>query len=210
LKITKERIQRMDTNYSDGWYQLQLEGLIEYLDVEEEESTMIAMFPHYINNYPSEHVMYTRMVEIMAESMEGKTIEETVVKKVPRYTHCEIHPATILGIAAHSIPFAHHNPSPRNTYQCAMTKQAIGIFATNYDQRTDTMMHSLWYPQRELVSTKGLDSIGAKNLPSGINAIVAICCYGGYNQVCHFFNCVNILLNYMNILLNYMFCSYCL
>ncbi len=31
------------------------------------------------------------------------------------YTHCEIHPAMILGVCASIIPFPDHNQSPRNT-----------------------------------------------------------------------------------------------
>lgn len=38
------------------------------------------------------------------------------------YTHCEIHPAMILGVCASIIPFPDHNQSPRNTYQVCFRK----------------------------------------------------------------------------------------
>ena len=99
-----------------------------------------------------------------------------------KYTHCEISPSFILGVLASCIPFAHHNQSPRNTYQSAMGKQSIGIYSLNYKDRFDTFSHVLYYPQKSIVSTKYMQYFNTNKLPNGINVIVAIASYGGYNQ----------------------------
>jgi DNA-directed RNA polymerase II subunit RPB2 len=99
-----------------------------------------------------------------------------------RYTHLEIHPSLILGVLASNIPFPDHNQAPRNTYQASMGKQAIGVYASNYMDRYDTLGHVLNYSQVPLVRTRVSDIMPCNKLPCGMNVIVAIMTYTGFNQ----------------------------
>ena len=98
------------------------------------------------------------------------------------YTHMEIHPSTILGTMASNIPFPDHNQAPRNSYQSAMGKQAMGVYSLNFNQRLDTMANLLWYSSVPLASPYMSRFYRAQSMPSGFNIIVAIMTYGGYNQ----------------------------
>ena len=101
---------------------------------------------------------------------------------ITRYTHCEIHPSTIFGVLASCIPFPEHNQSPRNTYQCAQGKQAMGVYVTNYENRMDKTAYVLNYPMRPLVDTRIMNLIQLNKIPSGTQVIVAIMTHTGYNQ----------------------------
>jgi DNA-directed RNA polymerase beta subunit len=67
-------------------------------------------------------------------------------------------------------------------HNSAMGKQAMGMFCTAYNIRTDTVVHVLDYPQRPLVTTKAATLMGFDEMPSGINAVVAVLAYSGFNQ----------------------------
>jgi len=134
------------------------DSVIEFLDVDEQNNAMIAIkYPDlFKGNKGSLHAV--------------------------QYTHLEIHPSLMLGVLASLIPFSDHNQAPRNTYQSAQCKQAIGIYALNYQDRCDTIGHILNTPQKPLVYTKMSTILNNDHMPNGVNVIVAICTYTGFNQ----------------------------
>ena len=99
----------------------------------------------------------------------------------PHHTHMEIDPLTLLGVVAGLVPYPHHNQSPRNTYQCAMGKQAIGSTCTNQYERMDSLLYSMVYPQKPMVTTKTMDLFNFNELPGGQNASLAVMSYSGYD-----------------------------
>jgi DNA-directed RNA polymerase II subunit RPB2 len=129
------------------------ESVIEYIDPDEQNAAMIAM-----------------------KVKEGY-LQNSAFKF--NFTHCEIHPSTIFGIIASCIPFPEHNQAPRNTYQSAMQKQAIGVYATNYDQRMDKTSYIMANPSRPLVETRLMNFIHINKIPSGCQIHVAIMTHTG-------------------------------
>ena len=139
------------------WDKMISNGVIEYLD-KEEESTM-------------------RVAILWSDLRLPRRDDEQP------YTHIEIHPIVILGISASFVPLPNHDQAPRITYGSAMLKQGVGKVGLNSDQRFDTSgIHELFYPQKPLVSAFTEVFTHMNDLPYGENAIVAIMSYTGYNQ----------------------------
>ena len=113
---------------------------------------------------------------------ENVFISKDIYSILPQHTHSEIHNSLILSPLALHVPWPDHSQYPRNVFSCQQTKQAVGIYSTQYDTRFDTFGHILTYPQKPIITNKYGDYIGINQMPYGDNAIVAIASYSGYNQ----------------------------
>ena len=116
-----------------------------------------------------------------ADEEENALIALTQDQLAKNTTHLEISPFTILGICASLIPYAEHNQSPRNAYESAMAKQALGMYSSGLFTRVDSRAHFLHYPQTSVVRTRSMDVTNYEKRPSGQNCIVAVLSYQGYN-----------------------------
>jgi DNA-directed RNA polymerase II subunit RPB2 len=159
LLLTKEicnRVKNGDISWDDLFTDILLEkSVLEYVDPLEQNNSLVSLNSKQLSNMSN---------------------------FIYKYTHCEIHPSTIFGILASCIPFPEHNQSPRLTYQCAMGKQAMGVYVTNYNNRMDKTAYVHVYGMRPLVDTRVMNLINLNTIPSGAQVIVAIATYTGYNQ----------------------------
>jgi DNA-directed RNA polymerase II subunit RPB2 len=97
-------------------------------------------------------------------------------------THVEVHPSTILSLMTSQIPFPQHNQSPRNQLSCSQSKQGVSYYATNWQNRFDNTAHVLCYGEAPLTRSMYTNYLGEGKMPYGMNCILAIATWTGYNQ----------------------------
>lgn len=108
-------------------------------------------------------------------------VRQDDLKKSKYYTHIEIDPSLILGVMGNLIIYPENNPVVRNSFSCGQSKQAVSMYHSNYQMRIDKMGVVLNYGQIPLIKSRYLEYINNEEQPYGINAIVAIMSYTGYN-----------------------------
>jgi DNA-directed RNA polymerase II subunit RPB2 len=103
------------------------------------------------------------------------------LKKNKYYTNLEVDPSLILGVMGNQIIYPENNPVTRNSFSCGQSKQAVSVYHSNYQMRIDKMGVVLNNGQIPLVKSRYLEYINNEQQPYGVNAIVAIMSYTGYN-----------------------------
>jgi len=139
-----EKVKRGELSFFD----LVKNGIIEFLDTEEEENAYIAVTP-------------------------AELTEE--------HTHLEIDPAVIFGFSASFVPYPEYNRGDRVNYGSKMNDQAIGVFAHNFLSRADSKSNFLLYAQKPIVQTYINKITNSDQYPHGINVVIAVTTFEGYN-----------------------------
>ena len=103
------------------------------------------------------------------------------LKKNKYYTHMEIDPSLILSVMSNLVIYPENNPITRSAFSCGQSKQAVSVYHSNYQMRIDKMGVILNYGQIPLIKSRYLDYVNREEQPYGVNAIVAIMSYTGYN-----------------------------
>jgi DNA-directed RNA polymerase II subunit RPB2 len=125
-------------------------AIIDYIDTNEEEGTLIAMTDKDLENNKY-------------------------------YTHVEIEPSLMFGVMGNQVIYPENNPIARNVYACGQNKQAVSLYHSNYQMRFDKMGVVLNAGQTPIIKSKYMNYINKEMQPNGVNAIVAVMSYTGYN-----------------------------
>ena len=189
--ITRRHLEGI-RDHKIKWEDLFREGIMEWIDAEEEEDAFVAVDAYEVPSRCPKcgAALSPTDVDWMNPGKEGDvilkcchcseefTVDCTLTKD---HTHMEIDPMVILGVAAGLVPYPEHNSSPRVTLGAAMAKQALGVPAANYRIRPDTRGHLLHYPQKPMVQTQTMEFMGYNHRPAGQNFCIAVLSYHGYN-----------------------------
>ena len=175
-----------------------------YLIVEEDTKNMIGVYPSKklkidetnIKSNPitwddlckkvngkGPYIEYIDIHEAENNCIVAMNIEQ--IKKEPhvKFTHCLIHPTFYVSYNEMYIPFLNFNQAPRIVYEYQQIKQAIGIPLSNYKKhRMDQTLNVLDTTEKQIVNTDHVIKMGLGSLPGGLNLIVAIMCFTGYNE----------------------------
>ena len=186
IKLKKHHIESISLNKADKinkiteWelFIMKNPDVIEYIDMELQPYIMIA---DKIKKVETQRKRLSESIDKVKDITSNHTDNRYDEMFYVKYTHCEIHPALLLGEISTNSPFCDHNPGPRWIFQYAQTRQAMGIFTTNYRNRLD-ISFILYNSQKPHVSTRTSKYTNSEILPAGENAIVAIATYTGYNQ----------------------------
>jgi DNA-directed RNA polymerase subunit B len=193
LALTRKNIEDIREGKSK-WSDLIREGVLEWIDAEEEEDAFICVDPFEVPERCDKCSRALSPIDVdwmnpgttdKQANLKCKHCNQIISGKLlmqKDHTHMEVDPMVILGVCAGLVPYPEHNSSPRVTMGAGMSKQSLGLASSNYRKRPDTRGHVMHYPQKPMVQTKTMEFVAFNERPAGQNFVVAILSYHGYNM----------------------------
>lgn len=186
----REKIRELLFSNKITWSQI-LTGFLEKNEDFNYKQNILYTPKELLNNLPSrqddayhlltENASIIDYIDTAEEEISLIAINENEIKKSKYYTNIEIEPSLMFGVMGNLIIYPENNPLPRNSFSCGQSKQAVSVYHSNYQMRIDKMGVVLNYGQIPLVKSRYLDYINKEQQPYGVNAIVAIMSFTGYN-----------------------------
>jgi DNA-directed RNA polymerase II subunit RPB2 len=165
----KKAIESFSTKHNKIYHLTEL-----YPDLSKEEEETILT---HLQKYKS----IVDYVDTAEEESAFIAVQKEDLKTSKRHTHMEIDPSLILGVMGNLIIYPENNPVTRNAFSCGQSKQAVSVYHSNFPMRIDKMGVVLNYGQIPLIKSRYMEYINREEQPYGVNAIVAIMSYNGYN-----------------------------
>ncbi len=193
LALSRKNIEDIREGKSK-WSDLIREGVLEWIDAEEEEDAYICVDPFEVPERCDKCSRALSPIDVdwmnpgtndKQANLKCKHCNQIISGKLlmhKDHTHMEVDPMVILGVCAGLVPYPEHNSSPRVTMGAGMSKQSLGLASSNYRKRPDTRGHVMHYPQKPMVQTKTMEFVAFNERPAGQNFVVAILSYHGYNM----------------------------
>jgi len=156
-----------------------------YIVVENGKSRLT---PEIMNRIRNGELNWHHLLKMgIVEYLDALEEENTFVAIKPdelteEHTHLEVDAASIFGVVTGVLPYPEHNSSPRITMACAMAKQSLGTYLTNFNVRYDTRGYVMYHPQQPIVQTSVYRALKLADKSAGQNAVVALTSYHGYNM----------------------------
>ena len=146
------------------------------------------LLPEHVEKLKAKEITFEDLVKrgiieyLDAEEEENAYIAFGPEELKPEHTHMETDPIAMLGYVSNQIPFVEHNMAPRVLMASQHTKQALGLYASDFNMRMETRGYVLFYPQKPLVKTRVYDALNIEKRASGQNFVVAVLSHYGFNM----------------------------
>lgn len=106
---------------------------------------------------------------------------DAIVQLNKKFEFMEQNGSNIISLTSATIPFFEYNCSPRNLFQCGLSKQSAGTQLQALAWRKEAKLFRMYAPQRYISRTLSMDAYNLDDVNLGVNAVVAILAYTGYD-----------------------------